>query len=188
MSIPISFTGRGVEVTDSMKNFITEKLEKVPHIELATQANVEVGQTMAHKGTENDFYVRILLNLPRAILRMKKEGSEVYDLVDQMLPSLHQKMVQYKENFRKWEGAETWPETQVTEDIKEEESNSAMYAGYTPNVRRKVLTEMAPMSVTEAIERLELLDKQFFVFKDVQSGNIAVVSKKGANYEMIVAD
>lgn len=191
MSLPITFTGRGVEVTDSMQQYIQDKLSKLPHIELVTQINVEVGKTVFHKGSEKDFYVRLLLTLPRAVVRMKKEGAEVYSLVDDMTPSLHSKMVHYKENFRKWEGAESWPETAVVEDFKqtdEDPQSSAMYASYTPNVRRKVITEMAPMSVTEAIERMELLDKEFFIFKDVQSGKIAVVVKKGTDYEMVIAD
>ena len=191
MSLPITYTGRGVEVTDPMKEYIEDKLLKVPHIELATQINLEVGNTVFHKGADKDFYVRILITLPKAVVRMKKEGGDVYVLFDDMVPSLQEKLVHYKDNFRKWEGAETWPETAVVEDVKEEaklgDSSSAIYAGYVPKIRRKVITEIAPMSVTEAIERMELLDKNFFIFKDVQSGNIAVVVKNGSEYEMVVA-
>lgn len=191
MSLPIIYTGRGVEVTESMKNYIEEKLEKVPHMDSVTLVNIEVGKTVFHKGSEKDFYVRLLVTLPKAVLRIKKEGADVYVLFDDMMPSLHKKMVQYKDNFRKWEGAETWPETAVVEDTADKETESAasaIYAGYVPNVRRKVITEMPPMSVTEAIERMELLDKEFFIFKDVQSGNVAVVAKRNGEYEMIVTN
>lgn len=192
MALPITFTGRGVEVTDSIRQFVEDKLSKLPHIELVTQINVEVGKTVFHKGSESDFYVRILITLPKAVVRIKKEGAEVYPLMDEMIPSLHKKMVHYKDNFRKWEGAEAWPETVMTEDFASkqaaDDSTSAMYAGYTPKVRRKVVTEMSPMSVTEAIERMELLDKEFFVYKDVQTGNVAVVAKKGEEYEVVVAE
>jgi putative sigma-54 modulation protein len=192
MTLPITFTGRGVEITDSMKQFIEDKLAKLPHIDLVTQVNVEVGKTVFHKGSENDFYVRILITLPKAVVRIKKEGAEVYPLMDEMTPALHKKMVHYKDNFRKWEGAEAWPETALADDLATQQANddssSAMYAGYTPKVRRKVVTEMSPMSVTEAIERMELLDKEYFVFKDVQTGNVAVVAKKGGEYEVVVAE
>jgi len=192
MSLPITFTGRGFDVTDPIKKYVEDKLLKLPHIELATQIDLEVGKTVFHKGAAKDFYVRILITLPKAVVRMKKEGEDVYVLFDDMAPSLHEKLVHYKDNFRKWEGAETWPENAVVEDVKEEakleDSSSAIYAGYVPKIRRKVITEMAPMSVTEAIERMELLDKDFFIFKDVQSGNIAVVVKNGSEYEMVVAD
>jgi hypothetical protein len=84
--------------------------------------------------------------LPKAVVRIKKEGAEVYPLMDEMLPSLHNKMVHYKDNFRKWEGAEAWPEAALTEDLtaqqQADDSASAMYAGYSPKVRRKVVTEM----------------------------------------------
>jgi len=192
MTLPTTFTGRGVEVTDSIKQFVEDKLLKVPHIELVTQINVEVGKTVFHKGTDKDFYVRILITLPKAVVRIKKEGADVYALMDEMTPALHKKMVHYKENFRKWEGAEAWPETALVEDVAAQEaqddSASALYAGYEPKVRRKIVSEMSPMSVTEAIERMELLDKEYFIFKDVQSGNIAVVAKKGEGYEVVVAE
>jgi putative sigma-54 modulation protein len=188
MALPLSFTGRNVEITDAMKQFITEKLEKVIYMDLATSVDCEIGQTMSHRGTEKDFYVRFLIRLPRAEVRLKKEAAEVYPLVDEMMVTLHKKMVQYKDNFQKWEGTETWPESQVIEDVVAavDDSASAVYAGYTPKVRRKVLTEMIPMSVTEAIERMELLDKEFFVFKDVHSSKIAAVARKGGEYEMVV--
>ncbi len=190
MSLPIVYTGRNVELTDAMKSYIEDKLLKVPHIESATQIEAEVGHTQFHKGSEKDFYVRFLITLPKAVVRIKKEGEDVYVLVDDMMSSLHEKMVQYKDNFRKWDGAENWPETAVVEDAAavQDDSASAIYAGYTPKVRRKVITEMAPMSVTEAIERMELLDKDYFIFKDVQSGNIAVVVKHANDYEMVVAN
>lgn len=191
MSLPITYNGRGVEVTDAIKQYIEEKLLKIPHVEQVTQVNVEIGKTVFHKGSEKDFYVRLLLTLPKAVVRIKKEGADVYVLLDDILPSLSKKLVQYKENFRKWEGSETWPETTVTEDMQAvgpDDSTSAIYASYTPKVRRKVLTEMVPMSVTEAIERMELLDKEYFIFKDVQTNHIAVVARKNGEYEMVVAD
>lgn len=188
MDIPIIFTGRNVDVTESMRQFITEKLEKVLYIESATSINCEVGQTMSHRGTEKDFYVRFLINLPRAQVRLKKEGPEVYPLVDEMMISLRNKMVQYKDNLKKWEGTEVWPESPVVEDASLlDDSASAVYAGYTPHIRRKVISEMAPMSVTEAIERMELLDKDYFVFKDIQSGKVSVVARKTGEYEVVVA-
>jgi putative sigma-54 modulation protein len=189
MELPLTFTGRNVEVTDAMRQFITEKMEKVLHIENATSINCEIGQTMSHRGSEKDFYVRFLVSLPRAQVRLKKEGPDMYPLVDEMMITLRNKMVQYKDNLQKWEGTESWPESAVVEDTAvEDNSASAVYAGYTPNIRRKVVTEMAPMSVTEAIERMELLDKDYFIFKDVQSGKVAVVARKGSEYEMIVAN
>ncbi|WKZ23890.1 MAG: ribosome-associated translation inhibitor RaiA [Candidatus Dojkabacteria bacterium] len=190
MNVPILFTGRNVEVTDSMKSYIEDKINKLPHVELATQISVEVGKTVFHKGADKDFYVRILMNLPKAVVRMKKDGGDVYVLVDDMMPSLHAKLVKYKDNFRKWDGAESWPEAAIVEDLAvtdHDESASAIYAGYVPPVRRKVIKEMPPMSVTEAIERMELLDKSLFIFKDVQSGNVAVVVKKDDEYEMVIA-
>lgn len=190
MSHHIVFTGRNVEVTDSIKEFITEKLDKIPNIDTATSMQVEVGQTVAHKGTADDFYVRILINLPRAVVRYKKDGEDVYKIFDSMLPSLHKKMVQYKENFRKWEGQESWPEMVIEEDFEKvkDDSASAVYASYEPTIRRKVLKEMSPMTVTEAIERMELLDKDYFVFKDVKTNGIAVVMRKNNGYEMVATE
>jgi len=180
----VTFTGRGLEITEAMKDFITEKLEKIPYIESATHINCEIGQEIAHKGTEKDFYIRLLITLPKAAVRMKKEGPEVYSLLDEMLPSIQKKLVQYKENSKKWEGSEQWPEAKVEEE-QVDTSVSAVYANYVPKIKRKNITEMQPMSVSEAIERMELLDKSFFVFKDILTNSIAVVSKKGGSYELI---
>lgn len=188
MDFPITFTGRGVEITDAMKSFVEDRISKLLHIELATHVSCEIGQTTSHRGAAKDFYVRFLINLPKAQVRLRKDGPEVYALIDEMVLSLKKKMVQYKENFKKWEGAETWPEADLVEDASlQSDDVSASYAGYTPKIRRKVIREMTPMSVTEAIERMELLDKDYFIFKDVQSSSIAIVARKGGEYEVVVA-
>lgn len=180
----VTFTGRGLEVTDAMKQFITEKLEKLPNTEAVLHTNCEVGQEVAHKGVEKDFYIRILVTLPKAVIRIKKEGPEVYALLDEMLPRIQKKMVQYKDNRHKWEGREIWPEATFNEN---DDSASAVYAGYEPKVRRKVVTEMPPMSIREAIERMELLDKSVYLFKDVQTGKVAVITRDAGNYEVLIA-
>lgn len=187
MKATVVFTGRGLDITPAMKEFITEKLEKLTYIDMALLIDCEVGQTVAHKGKKDDFYVRFLITVPKAAVRLKKNGPEVYSLVDFMMPMLQEKLVQYKENLRKWEGSEAWPEPTVVE-AHSQADESSVYAGYVPKIRKKVLAELTTVSVTEAIERMELMDRDFYVFKDISSGKISIISKQGTGYELLVPE
>jgi len=190
MALSINYSGRNVDVTDSIQEYTTAKLASLPHIDLATSVSVEVGQHVAHKGVSKDFYVRVLIVLPRAVVRVKKEGDDVYKIVDTMLSSLRAKLTKYKDHFRKWEGEESWPEIKIEENAryKHDPEVSAMYAGYEPPVRRKKLVIDHPMSVSEAVERMELLDKKYFIFRDISTSKLAVLARAEEDYELVVIE
>lgn len=183
----IQFSARGMSITEGMKSYIIEKLEKITYIDDAITISCEVGKTVSHRGTDTDFYVKVLLHYPKAFIRVKKEGSDVYPIMDMIIEALQKKVNQYQDSKRKWDGQENWPQFDVVdESINDETLEARKYATYEPAVRRKIITDLSPMTVSQAIEHLELLGKTLYLFKDIETSKLSVIYKDDAGYTLLV--
>lgn len=184
---PLSISGRGVEVTEAIKQYIEEKIQRINFIELSTAIHCEVSYAKGHRGADQDFAFRILVDMPSAVVRIRKEGKDLYALVDEVVDSADSKMVKYKDNLRKWEGSESWPEAQVIADEAEQKSENidAQYLNYKPQIRRKILAELSPISIEEALARMELLGKNYFLFKDISTGKLALLTFEEGEYLLV---
>ncbi|WKZ30193.1 MAG: HPF/RaiA family ribosome-associated protein [Candidatus Dojkabacteria bacterium] len=183
----VQFSARGMSITEGMKAHITEKLEKITYIDDALSVSCEVGKTVSHRGSDSDFYIKVLVSYPKAVIRVKKEGNDIYPIMDMIAEALQKKVNQYHDGKRKWEGQENWPKYDLVDEIVDDESiEASKYATYTPAVRKKVISELAPITVSQAIEHLELLGKMFYLFKDIETGKLSVIYKDDAGYTLLI--
>ena len=141
----IQFFAKGMDLTESIKEYILEKLAKLNNKDLVESINVEVGQTIAHRGVNKDFYVKFLLKVPNVYIRVKKVGDDLYKLIDEAVDVLVSKLERYVDDLHKWQGKEEWPEISTYTD-----DSSSTYTPvdvYSPVVRKKKITNMTPISV-----------------------------------------
>mgnify|MGYP000246036646 CR=1 FL=1 len=185
MNSKFIFSGKGVDLTESIKSYFLDKVKRVRYIELALVVDLEVGENISHKGVATDFYIRVLITLPKTLLRIKKVGEDVYKLIDEMVDNLEEKLKKYKDNLRKWEGSEPWPVRRIIEDADYKLDNDGNYSNYLTPVRRKYVEHTIPISVEEAIQRMELLGKEFFFFRNVEDNEYAVIYKENSGYVLL---
>lgn len=179
------FKAKGMELSTALKEYFIEKIDKLEHKGLVEWIDVEFGQTIAHRGVADDFYVRVLLKMPKAYVRVKKSGDDIYALVDEVTDILVQKVNQY---FNKLADQPKVPQkVLVLQDQEDFSSDAAKYLDYEVRVRRKELKEMAPMTVQEAVVHLELLGLPAFIFRNVEDNNaIQMIYKDGTEYVLVV--
>lgn len=180
----IIITGRGVKVTSSIKSKIQEMLSK--HKEFLVKANkihVELKGTNAHSGVEADLQVEITITMPRVFIRVEESGSDFYTIIDKIDPVLRRRLVRFQEYKKKWEGKESWrvAEKEIFEKNLEkvEEDIYADVKNVPPVITRyKEFSQNSPMQPAEAIERMELLGHEAFLFKNIETGKYCSVYKK----------
>ncbi len=184
-SLNMRFKAKGMELSSALKEYFIGKIDKLEHKGLVEWIDVEFGQTIAHRGVADDFYVRVLLKMPKAYVRVKKSGDDIYALVDEVVDILVQKVNQY---FSKLAEQPKVPEKLIVLQDQEDFSNDvAKYLDYEVRVRRKELKEMAPMTVQEAVVHLELLGLPAFIFRNVEDGNsVQMLYKDGTEYVLVV--
>lgn len=189
----IIVTGRSVKVTPGIKNRVNELIEK--HRKLlgeASKIQVELKQAKAHGGVDADLALEITVNMPKAIVRVEEKGSSFYTIVDLIDPIFRRRLIRYKEHRGRLEGVESW---KVIERKKDEEEmkniREDIYADgtyVTPEITRyKEYSQNYPMEPAEAIERMELLGHEAFLFKNVENNKYAMVYKKSdGTYGLVV--
>ncbi|MBN1373877.1 ribosome-associated translation inhibitor RaiA [Candidatus Dojkabacteria bacterium] len=172
----IQIDGVGMEITQAISDYIEKKFSKFDRfVDFITEVRVRCKELKASRGVKEDFKVEVTVAVPGTIIRVEKSGSDIYLLVDEIERVVIRKLNRYKElseDFKKGSLPEKFYENIHTPD-------DAFYTSYIPKViRRKKIASPVPMSEAEAIERMELADLTFFMFKNRSNNEWAVVYKR----------
>ena len=182
MALPsVTISGHGMDVTDAVERYITEKLQKHEALfSIATGITIECTQQKASRGVEADFRVEISLSFPKTMIRVEKSGADIYAVFDEVIDVLLRKVKRYKDKHHQWDGKKPLKVEymdQMRGNGDEEEVQS--YTDYVPKIVERIeLDNCTPMSEAEAIEHMELTDQPCFLFKKVETGVFAVVYKR----------
>lgn len=168
--------GKNLEVTDSIKSYIEEKIGKLDKYfekpgELTANVIVRV------KG--KDQIVEVTIPAKKIILRGEESNEDLYASIDLVSDKLERQIKKNKAKMNNMKGKKMVAEFNFdVVDALEDEKERLI-------AKRKDL-EMKPMSEEEAILQMELLGHDFFIFKNDNIDQISVVYKrKEGNYGII---
>jgi len=183
----IIITGRGLKITKAIRSGIKDMLSKHNNfLKKATKIEVEVKQTDSHEGVKDDITLEITITMPKVLIRVEERGSDLYILIDKVDPVLRRRLVRYSEYKRKLEGKESWKilaKKKFEEEIEKlDEDVYAQKAEVEPLITRyKQYSQNSPMHPMEAIERMELLGHEAFLFKNIETNKYSMVYKRKDN-------
>ncbi len=177
--IQISFVG--MKPTQALKKYVLEKIGKYEHLwSEATGIDVALKQYIPRKGVKDDFRVDITVHLPKSIVRVEENGENMYANIDRASDTLARRLNRYIEKKAYWEGITPWKVLEADaqfKDIQEEEKDT--YADYVPTiVTRKTIEDMTPLEEGEAIEKMELLGFDQFLFRNKSTGKISMLYRR----------
>jgi putative sigma-54 modulation protein len=168
----IIVTGRHLEVTSALKNYAEKKIKKFDrYLSNISEAVVTISvQKYRHK-------VEVLLKVNGVLIQAEGITGEVYSSIDEVVEKLQRQIKKYKEKLvshRKTEGKTDAIGTKVA------------VTGDVGRIIKNKRFELKPMSPDEAAMQMDLLDKNFFVFTNDNSGDINVIYRRGdGNFGLI---
>ena len=163
--------GEKVQVTDSIKDYIQEKLSKMDKY-LDNPENVEAKILIKVKGVEQR--VEVTIQTKGYFLRAEESHSDLYAAIDLIIDKLERQFRKYKTKLLDKSRQENIQDSFDIEEAVEEEI-----------VKRKKIY-LKPMDEEEAIVQMELLGDTFFVFKNIETDTICVIYKRhDGNYGLI---
>ncbi len=167
----ITVTGRQISVKDSYRDLAEKKLAKFDKFfDKDTEATVTF---KVRKGVE---IVEITIVYKGTIFRSEEENTTFNNAMDNAVESLERQIRKNKTRLERIR--------HMTIDIPEDD----YLQEDEPDIRVKTF-ELRPMSHEEAILQMNLLEHQFYVFLDDESGDTCVVYKrKGGGYGLIVPE
>ena len=165
-------TGRHLEVTPALKDYAEKKVTRFDrYLSNISEAVVTLSvEKYRHK-------VEVLLKVNGVLIQAEGITGDVYSSIDEVAEKLERQIKKYKEKLvshRKSEG-----KTGV------EAAEEAVPADVGRIIKNKRF-ELKPMSPDEAAMQMELLDKDFFVFTNDNSGDINVIyRRRDGNFGLI---
>ena len=166
--------GKKLEVTPSLKAYIEDKLGRLNKY-FENPSNIEANVLIKVSGINQ--VVEVTINTHGLILRGEETSKDLYASIDFVTDKIERQIRKNKTKIHRKVSKESIKdfkviESDVTEDKKE-------------IVKRKIV-DMKPMNEEEASLQMDLLDHDFFVYKDADSGNINIIYKrKDGNYGVL---
>lgn len=173
----VSMTGRHVELTEPLKQYVREKLQHLKH---SFDQVVDVHVVLSVEKFRQRCEVNIQAN--RLNIHGRHETEDMYASIDGVVDKLNRQLKRYRAKMRKHQAApeNDFPAIQVshriltTNDEKEE-----LEADQVPEVLEMERMAAKPMSVDEAVMQLELSDAQpVFIFTHQDTNSLNVVYRR----------
>jgi len=189
----LTFRSRHVTVTDSLREYTSRKLSRLGrYLPLVDEVVVELKQ----EGGENArrYVVQLTVNCNGTYLRAEERGPRLLPAIDAAADILSRQVRRYKEKVYhndkhlKAKGAALAGKAAVAEEVEEEdeEEEKEIILGRVVRVKRFAVK---PMTEEEAIEQMELLHHDFFLFFDADAGTyVLLYRRRDGDYGMIIPE
>ncbi len=177
--------GRNISVTEALEQYATEKVDRVrkffddeksvsrAEVELIHERNPSISEPEVAETT---------LFINGSVLKAREASPDMYASIDRMCDKLERQVKRYRgRQIDRWHGQNknSAPAPGPNMALPEEEEME------TRIVRTKQF-QMKPMSPEEAVLQMELLDHDFYVFTNADTGDINVVyRRRDGNYGLI---
>ena len=170
--------GKNIEVPEKSREYIAKKVSKFGrHLSNITETKVEISEER-FRSQENHYVVEMTLDCRGTFLRGEERGADIFSAVDAAADMMTRQISRYKERLQ---GRKRRLVASKGELVADQQQEATL-------LRIKHFPVKA-MSPDEAMEQMELLGHDFFVFFDDASGQFNVLyRRKGGTYGLIKPD
>ncbi|NJN82663.1 MAG: ribosome-associated translation inhibitor RaiA [Caldilineaceae bacterium] len=179
--------GHNVEVTDWIEEYVDKKVGKLErYLPQATEARVELTHSPT-RATDDRYTAQITMWANGQILRTEESTSDIFASIDSSADKMyrqirHFKGRRYKSKRRSAAAASAEAELAALMPIEEADEEQTEPGTI---IRRKEFV-LEPMNEEEALEQMELLGHDFFIFFNPDAEGINVIyRRKDGNYGLL---
>ena len=187
--------GRNLELTPALREYTKSKLEKAIHHfdDMVKEADVHLSVAKNPRVPQQTAEVTVFAN--GTVIRAQERSQNLYASIDLVANKLCRQLKRYKERHSDHHHSHGHSAslTPGTEEVLEEKSiNGSLLEGKEaklpePGIRRKYFP-MPPMSIDQARHQLDLIDHDFYFFKETTSKQLQVIyRRKHGGYGVIQA-
>jgi putative sigma-54 modulation protein len=172
--------GKNIEITDSIREYVTQKVEKgVSHFQDLT-LEVDVHLSVAKNPRNNlkqTAEVTIFAN--KTVIRAEESSENLYASIDLVSDKISRQLRKYKE---KRLAQKTSVRAKTIELVEEQPVVKDLIGSRSPELPKEVVRTkyfmMSPMTVEDALEQLQLVDHDFYMFRNSETGEINVIYER----------
>ena len=165
----LNIRGDKLVVTDAIKTYIDEKIDKLNKY----FGNSDIEAKVIIRVANNKQIIEVTIPTNKYTLRAEEEHSDLYAAIDLVLDKLERQIRKNKTklNDRYKKESITDFNFDIIEEYDDTKNNDSMI------VKRKTI-EVKPMDEEEALLQMELLNHDFFMFKNIDEDTISVLYRR----------
>lgn len=165
----IQITAKSIDLTDAIRAYVEKKVGKVKryfdqvidvHVVLEVQKNVHIAE--------------ILVNAKGVFLKGLEKSEDLYASIDLAVDKIDRQLVKYKEKLKN----KKLMDKDFEEPLRLNVFDSVSIDNEKPVTIISKQLPVKPMDVEEAVMQMDLLNKNFFVFRDADTSSVSVVYKR----------
>lgn len=177
----LQITGKNIELLPAVRSYIERKLAKLNrHLPNIIESRVEVTEEKT-KSPQQRYVVQVTVDSKGILLRAEERADDLFAAVDKVVNVMDRQIERFKgKRFNKGRG------TSFARGVLSEPEAAAAVVAAPNRVTRVKRFAIKPMSVDEAIEQMELLGHDFFLFFNPEVKELNLVYRRhDGNYGLI---
>ncbi|MBD2515665.1 ribosome-associated translation inhibitor RaiA [Nostoc sp. FACHB-973] len=171
--------GKNIEITDAIREYVHQKIEKaVSHFQSITN-EVDVHLSVARNPRINPRQAaEVTIYANGSVIRAEESSENLYASIDLVADKIARQLRKYKER-RQDQKTHAQPTEEV---VAESVVVTDLIGDRTPELPSEVVRtkyfSMAPMTLAEALEQLQLVGHDFYMFRNAETGEINVIYER----------
>lgn len=162
---------RNLELTDRLRDYVENKVSKLQrYLPNLDSVRVDLSESNARDSSRR-MVAQITIYVPKAILRAEERAGDIFAAVDSVMDKMSRRVERYKGRRRSARRAQVPAATAGPSEREESLMEDEEY----PSIARVKEFEVSSIFPEDAIEQMELLGHQFFIFVDAADGRLSVV-------------
>jgi putative sigma-54 modulation protein len=172
--------GKNIDITAAIRDHVQHKVEKaVTHFEhLLTEVDVHLSVARNPRISPDRQTAEVTMYVNGSVVRAQESSENLYASIDLVADKIARQLRKYKE---KRQGREREPVKTATA-LAEQPVVADLLQQRQPELPADVLRmkyfSMPPMTVDEALEHLQLVDHDFYMFRNATTGEINVIYER----------
>ena len=176
-----------LEITERLESYVEKKTDRLDrYMPNITQVSVDLSTENTRSVGERQIAQITVRDDRGTILRAEERSNDIFAAIDAVIDKLYRQINRYRgKRQRRWRGSNAQEEFLMGEPLPIEEEDEDIEQ----NVVRYKRFPLRPMSTEEAIEQMELLGHDFFVFFSAEEEAINVLyRRRDGNYGLLQPD
>lgn len=180
----IVIRGDNVDVTPRLQSYVERKMGRLDrYMPNIVDVQVELSEQRANRDGARQVAQVTVRNARGTILRAEERTTDLFAAIDVVVDKMYRQIERYKgKRQRRSGGQEDFTGLETAVELEEGELATGRV------IRRKQFS-IVPMYEEEAIEQMELLGHDFFVFVNADAGGVNVLYRRhDGNYGLLVPE
>ncbi|MBE9070723.1 ribosome-associated translation inhibitor RaiA [Leptolyngbya cf. ectocarpi LEGE 11479] len=171
--------GKDLKVTDAINDYVRQKIGKAltRHQDIATKVDVKLSAPLQTQKPSQQT-AEVTVHASGTVIRAAEKHENLYASIDLVTDKLVRQLQKYKTKKQR----RAQPRESLSNDLNQSLEVADLIPDRSPELPPKVVRNkffmMPPMSIEEALDNLQLVDHDFYMFRNAQTDEINVIYER----------